>query len=234
MLVHACRVHAGDIITPSAQARLTASGRGVCGTENCDALRKHIETYCRKCKLYAPVRSFRDGERVPSCSARPGPSQTEDTQVPRNLFGDDEPLPVPDTSAELPEHFEERVDKLTSQTMLSPPEQFRYALTCWTADHFEAMNKGDATAGLLHRSMWKLLLAHIPRRCSTNHELTLRFRLWRSGQFTTLLERIEEQTQLPLLPSVPTPRSVQDVQDVCHNVVRIEKASNRSVDRSLI
>ena len=37
MLVHACRVHAGDIITPSAQARLTASGRGVCGTENCDA-----------------------------------------------------------------------------------------------------------------------------------------------------------------------------------------------------
>ena len=190
MLVHACRVHAGDIITPSAQARLTASGRGICGTENWDALRKHIETYCRKCKLYAPVRTFRDGDRVPSCSARPGPSQTEDTQVPRNLFGDDEPLPVPDTSAELPEHFEERVDKLTSQTMLSPPEQFRYALTCWIADHIEAMNKGDATAGLLHRSMWKLLLAHVPRRCSTSHELTLRFRLWRNGQFTILLERI--------------------------------------------
>ena len=57
------------------------------------------------------------------------------------------------------------------------------------------MNKGDATAGLLQRSMWKLLLAHIPRRCSTNHELTARFRLWSNGQFTTLLERIDEQTQ---------------------------------------
>ena len=78
--------------------------------------------------------------------------------------------------------------------MLCPPEQFRYAFTCWIADHIEAMNKGDATAGLLHRSMWKLLLAHVPRRCSTNHELTLRFRLWRNRQFTILLERIEEQT----------------------------------------
>ena len=58
MLVHACRAHAGDVITPSAQARLTASGRGMCSTEHCVALRKHTETYCRKCKLHAPVRSL--------------------------------------------------------------------------------------------------------------------------------------------------------------------------------
>ena len=162
MLVHACRAHAGDIITPSAQARLAASGRGICGTEDCDALRKHTEAYCRKCKLYAPVRAFRDGDRVPSCSARPGPSQSDDPPVPRILFGDSEQPHRPCTNGELPEHFEERVDKLSSQTMLSPPEQFRHKLTCLTADHIEAMNKGDATAGLLQRSMWKLLLAHIP------------------------------------------------------------------------
>ena len=94
MLVHACRAHAGDIISLSAQARLTASGRGICRTENCDAFRKHTETYCRKFKLYAPVRSFRDGDRVPSCSARPGPSQAEDAQVQRILSGDSEPSPV--------------------------------------------------------------------------------------------------------------------------------------------
>ena len=82
--------------------------------------------------------------------------------MPRNLFGDDEPPPISDTNAELPEDFEERIDKLTSQTMLNPPHQFRCALTCWSADRIEAMNKGDATAGLLHRAMWKLLLAHIP------------------------------------------------------------------------
>ena len=88
------------------------------------------------------------------------------------------------------------MDKLTSQTMLCPPEQIQHALTLWSADHFEAMNKGDATAGLVQNTIWKLLLAHIPRRCSTNHELTLWFRLWRSGQHAALLERIEEQTHV--------------------------------------
>ena len=90
---------------------------------------------------------------------------------------DGEPSPVQNTSAQLPEQFEERVDKLTSQIMLSPPEQFRHALTCWIADHIEAMNNGDATAGLLYRSMLKILLAHVSLRCNTNHELALRFRL---------------------------------------------------------
>ena len=169
------------IILPSAQARLTANGRGICSTEHCGALRKHTGTYCRTCKLYAPVRSFRDGDRVPGCLARPWPSRAEDTQVQRILSGVSEPSPVHNIYAELPEHFEERVDKLSSQTMFCPPEQFIHALTCWTADHTDAMNKGDATAGLLHRSMWTPLLAHIPRQCSTNHELTLRFRLWRNG-----------------------------------------------------
>ena len=181
MLVHACRTHACDIITPSAQARLTSSGCAMCSAANCDALWKHIETYCKKCKLYAPVRSFKDGDRVPSFSARPGPSQAQESQVPWSLFGDDEPPPISNTNAELPDDFEERIDKLTSQTMLSPPDQFRCALICWFADHVEAMNKGDATAGLLHRAMWKLLLAHIPRRCITNHELNLRFRFRRNG-----------------------------------------------------
>ena len=44
--------------------------------------------------------------------------------MPRNLFGDDEPLPIISTEAELPENFQGRVDKLTSQTMLWLPEQF--------------------------------------------------------------------------------------------------------------
>ena len=105
MLVHACRAHAGDIITPSAQARLTASGRGMCSTEHCDALRKLTETYCRKCKLYATVRSFKEGDRVPSFSSRPGLSQAQESQVPRNFFGDDEPPPISDTNVELPDDF---------------------------------------------------------------------------------------------------------------------------------
>ena len=56
--------------------------------------------------------------------------------------------------------------------------------------------KGDATARLLHRSMWKLLLAHIPRRCNTNHEPIVCFRIWLNRQFKNLLERIEEQTHV--------------------------------------
>ena len=99
---------------------------------------------------------------MPSFSARSGSPQTRESQIPRSLFGDDEPPPISSTEADLPENFGERVDKLTSQTMLWLPEQFRHALTGWSADHIEAMNKGDATAGLLHNAMWKLLLAHIP------------------------------------------------------------------------
>ena len=110
MLVHACRAHAGEIITPAAQARLTAGGRGMCSTESCDALLKHPESYCRKCKLYAPVRLFQDGDRVPSFSARPGPSQAQESQIPRNLFGDHEPPPISSTEADLPENFEDSFD----------------------------------------------------------------------------------------------------------------------------
>ena len=136
----------------------------MCSTESCDAMRKHSEPYCRKCKLYAEVRPFRDGDRVPSFSARPAPSQTKESQVPRNLFGDNAPFPMGCTNADLPENFEERVEKFTSQTMLWPPEQFRHVLCGWAADHIEAMNKGDATAGLLEKAMYKLLPAHVPRR----------------------------------------------------------------------
>ena len=164
----------------------------MCRTENCDALRKHFEAYCKKCKPYALVRSFKDVDRVPRFSTRPGPSQAQESQVPRNLFGDDEPPPITSINSELLADFEERVDKLTSQTMLCPPDQFRCALIGWSADHIEGMNEGDATAGLLQKAMWKLLLAHIPRRCSTNHELNLRFRVWPSGQHAALLERIED------------------------------------------
>ena len=70
----------------------------------------------------------------------------------------------------------------------------------WTANHFEAMNRGDATAGRLQRAMWRVLLAHIPRRCSTNHELATRFKLWQHGEYETLLERVESQVQT-VLPS---------------------------------
>ena len=53
------------------------------------------------------------------------------------------------TDADLPANFEERVDKLTSQTMPWPPEQFTHVLRGWAADHIEAMNEGHAAAGLL-------------------------------------------------------------------------------------
>ena len=76
MLVHCSRAHAGEPITPAARVKVAAGGRGMCSTENCDALRWNEEPYCRKWKLYADVRPFRDGDHVPSCSARPGPSSS--------------------------------------------------------------------------------------------------------------------------------------------------------------
>ena len=62
------------------------------------------------------------------------------------------------------------------------------------------MNKGDPTPGRLQRAMWRLLLAHIPRRCSTNHELATRFKMWQHGEYVTLLECVESQAKT-ILPS---------------------------------
>ena len=88
------------------------------------------------------------------------------------------------------------MDKRTSQTMLWPPEQFRHVLRGWSADNVEAMNEKEVTAGTLHEAMWKLLLAYGPRRCSTNHELNLQFKMWRSGQHNMQLDTSKKQTHV--------------------------------------
>ena len=69
----------------------------------------------------------------------------------------------------------------------------------WAADHFEAMTSGDAVAGILENSMHKLLLAHVPRRCSISHELSLRFKLSRNGQYAAFPDRIEERARVARL-----------------------------------
>ena len=114
----------------------------------------------------------------------------------RKLFGNDDPYPAGATIADLPDDFVDRVEHLTSQTILWPPKQYRYAMCVWTADHIEAMNQGDSIAATLQKAMSNLLLAHVPKRCSTSHELSTRFKLWRNGQYSILLCRIKEQTRV--------------------------------------
>ena len=111
----------------------------------------------------------------------PGPSQAQDSEPVRNLFGNDDPHPAGATIVELPEDFVDRAERLTSQTILWPPKQYRYVMCGWTADHIAAMNKGDATAAILQKTIHKLLLAHVPRRCSTSNELSLRLKYLRKG-----------------------------------------------------
>ena len=123
------------------------------------------------------------------------PTPAEDAHTARALFSESEPFQFSVINVVFPDLFDERVDALPSQTILWVPERFRQALTALTANHLEAMNRGDPTAGRLQRVMWRLLLAHIPRRCSTNHELAERFKLWQQGDYGALLERIEFQVQ---------------------------------------
>ena len=44
------------------------------------------------------------------------------------------------------------------------------------------MNKGDTTAAALENANYKLVLAHVPMRCSTNTELHIRFKLRKDGR----------------------------------------------------
>ena len=57
------------------------------------------------------------------------------------------------------------------------------------------MNQGDQTAAALETNSYKLLLAHVPKRCSTSVELLARLNLWHDGQFGALLAHIEEVAQ---------------------------------------
>ena len=153
MLIHAFRAHAGKIITTSTHARIVASGCGICCMECCDSLRKHMETYYRKCNLYAPLITFRHVNVIPNCSTCPELSQSDDPTVPTILFRNSKQQHKLCINAEVLEHCEERVDELSSHTMLSPSEQFRHKLTCLTAYHIKAINKDDVTARLVQRSM---------------------------------------------------------------------------------
>ena len=102
MFIHACRMHAGEPILPSARARLSAIERGLCSTEGCGAIRKYSEIHCRRCRTQAPVRHIRDGDVVPASSTCPIPALAEDPLVSRTLSGEEGSQPGPQTGATLP------------------------------------------------------------------------------------------------------------------------------------
>ena len=67
------------------------------------------------------------------------------------------------------------------------------------------MNKGDATAAILQKTVYKLLRAHVPKRCSTSNEFSLRFKFLLGGKYSDFLCRIEEQTRMAHLLLCVTP-----------------------------
>ena len=94
---------------------------------------------------------------------------------------------------DLPPDFLQRVRKLPAQTMLRIPAQFREAICSLTAELIEGSNAGDESAAVLEQARTKLLLAHLPKGCSTPLEMRTRLDLWRTGAFLELLRRIEGQ-----------------------------------------
>ena len=77
--------------------------------------------------------------------------------------------------------------------MLRIPAQFREAICSLTAELIEGSNAGDESAAVLEQARTKLLLAHLPKGCSTPLEMRTRLDLWRTGAFLELLRRIEGQ-----------------------------------------
>ena len=95
----------------------------------------------------------------------------------RKSFGSEDKLFVTDMVTDLPSDFSELVELLSPQIILCPPKQFRHILCDWTGDTIFLTNKGDIAAAALEKAKYKPLLAHVPKRCSTNTELHNGFKL---------------------------------------------------------
>ena len=195
LLAHVSTAHSGEVINAQARAAFSALGRGACTTEGCGALRAFDgQPQCRKCRRRAPVRELSEGDVAPGNSSRPeAPSQAGNgsQQAPADSSGD--ARMVPRVLHDLPPDFLQRVRKLPAQTMLWIPAQFREAICSLTAELIEGSNAGDESAAVSEQARTKLLLAHLPKGCSTPLEMRTRLDLWRTGAFLELLRRIEGQ-----------------------------------------
>jgi len=131
---------------------------------------------------------------VPANSSR----YTASPQPPPTVPDEGSPLleqPPAPVAHSLPPDFLVRVRRLPAQTMLRIPKMFREQLCLLTAECVEGCNAGDATAADLEQARSKLLLAHLPKGCSTPVEMRQRLALWRAGSFLLLLERVEAQAR---------------------------------------
>ena len=93
-----------------------------------------------------PVRPLRAGDVLQRAPGAPPEQHNHDDAV---------PLPVPEAHASLPgalvlpDGFRERVRRLTSNTMLHIPTQFRQQVCTITADNVEGANRGIEVYALL-------------------------------------------------------------------------------------
>ena len=191
LLTHVSVQHSGEAIDARARAAFAALGRGMCCSEGCGALRDRTVARCRKCRRNAAVRELAEGDVVPHNSSRSEARQLPVSQPAESQESLDQPSPA--VAHELPADFLDRVLRLSSQTLLRIPRQFREQLCSFTATCIEGCNAGDASSAILEQARSKLLLAHVPKCSSTPLELTARLQLWQSSSFVELLERVESQ-----------------------------------------
>ena len=195
LLAHVATAHGGEAIGPEARASFAGLNRGICSTPGCGALRDLDVPRCRKCRRNAPARALAEGDTVPTNSSRAEAPTQEDVAENEMPAAPADPLPPPWPAHDLPPDFLARVRRLSPQTLVHVPGAYRQRLCVITAACVEGSNVGDNSAALLEQARSKLLLAPVPKGCSTSAELGVRFALWEAGSFADLLVRLEVQAK---------------------------------------
>ena len=94
---------------------------------------------------------------------------------------------------ELPEDWDDRLDKLCCPTLVHVPVQLRPQLASVMTATLVGRTRGDEYASSLERGRSKLLYAVPLRKFSLRTELAKRLELWNEGDFEGLLLRAEAQ-----------------------------------------
>ncbi len=195
LVLHIVRAHGGQALHPAACDFLHSLSRGICTSENCGGLREYDSAPCKRCNGRTPVRRLTDGDLVPLPSRAADPPMTARSQPTDGDALIPEAEVISPTTPTLPADLQERVQKLTFNTRLKVPPQFRHRLCDITSSCIEGANRGEGAFAVLDEACSKLLLAHIPKDTNTTHELRIRFDMWEAKDFDGLLARAETQAR---------------------------------------
>ena len=171
----------------------------ICTDNVCGGLRPLGQRRCNRCGLDTPCRPPVVGDIIAG-GATAMPQAPDGAQLQGGNAAADpdaqqqhtDNCPVVAAPA-LPATFTARVRRLSHNTALHVPLSCRLRLLRITRQCWNRCADGDATWAALEEARSKLILGSVPQGMAVADEVAARMALWEAGEFTQLLDRMEQQ-----------------------------------------